>query len=712
MGSPWTQRSGIIPTDNFKIQPDLILQNPYGIFVEEIMYWCNTERLRIGMEPYPFYLYDDYALPDNLDDFKTENDKHWNGDDWQVEPSGNDPDTQKTPFAPDNDPAYTQLGGYYAFISNFIQDVAKSFNNTDPSGNPITSGHGLLQVMGMNGGAGHSAQVHSSISSLMGDSTPDTDADLNILRPKLGLACLTGNKIRVVNILGPMISDGTGANSGDSNIGDENKLNEFSFRDEDSFRLTGPSAMHFDGTWFWVVFGSFLRKFNKWGKAQLLVGDKYALALNGTATSLIGGSNVYYVAGGKMRKLVVPTDTDTEVVIKQYNTVGRTTGEIVDGCWWSDLSGGQQAMENIRWASYSDGAGIVDPELSDFNNGISRLVSSNIISSDLPLILKGDKLYGVNEGNFQTIPFVNTGEYYVDSTFNIDGGADDIITIGKPYPLTYYTNVEGKTPFNTSKRSNTFLKINGGTGEHGGLHNFATGDGYTLTNFYKYSPHPEPGEGNITTPEEDQFSISPGGLSVAHGLTVNLPAYGIGWAFRETSYIREFDLESYADEKALANMLSPQLKAIFYMNLGYPAVLTSIDGTVPGEGDEDDEDFEWESGDEPPASITLKANIYTGNWPPTTKEDLDAKGSEVFTYTHNGIKTFLEPGSPSLAYAEDPVNISDGDISDGKIRIIFSMERRDYLTDGFLDYPGPSDSCRDNCSATFGIGISQLYLEG
>ena len=167
MGSPWIQNSGIIPTDNFKIQPNLILQKPFGIFVEEIMFWIQQERARLGMQPSQFSLYDEWN-PDSADEVEGEPSEPVALHPGCTKELPSDfPDTQGVGFIPGAIAPETAFSGFYPFIINPMQDIVNALISVGTAGDPFKDDRGLLQMMNMVDGSGFTAQLSNTLSDLL-----------------------------------------------------------------------------------------------------------------------------------------------------------------------------------------------------------------------------------------------------------------------------------------------------------------------------------------------------------------------------------------------------------------------------------------------------------------------------------------------------------------------------------------------------------------
>lgn len=484
MSSPWTNHPAHIPTDNFKVQRDLFIQSPIGLFVEEVMYWIQQERRRFGMEDYPFFIYDELIFPSGSNPQSSVK-----GPGWIAEGSGATPiDTQKIAFDPIDDPFVLGKGFIEntgdAFICNYIKDIAESMLGTELfpfNTDPLSSGTGLGQVMGAiyTSGDGNTAQPRLNLSQLKTEKFPEFDTDLNTLRPKLGLAYLDDERIKIANILGPMVSDGLGNDSGGTTISDENILNDFKLKDENGEPLGTPTQVYIAGSLFgfgtiYGLFGSTLRVFDNFGRAGLIdIGpDIYSIALGSVDDFLVLGGTVFFISGGNLSKRFLAQPSSNIPITIDYisgdtglNPLGN--GDFVQRNSCTTFTPCTRLSLCNEYTALADGDPLATTELT----GIAKLVAANSIPNKLGYsfgLLIGSEIFLYNA----TSNLV-AGQVFLGQAF------DEVIPLGAPSTLTHFDTPSGTGFGNTA--FSTFLGISSNTGNHFGYHNLPENFGFNAS---------------------------------------------------------------------------------------------------------------------------------------------------------------------------------------------------------------------------------------
>lgn len=494
MGSPWTQHSGHIPNDNFKIQQDNFLSKPIGRFVEEIMYWANQERCRLGMTPWTYYLYDEYTPPPSGEPDESLHDG-WTPESGQ--PSGEDPDTQRISFTPgisggpsgfldDGTQAclpevtgsgvyLSNLVGYYAFLANYVTDIVDSFIGADPSGNPLSHKQGLFQNIyaDFEDSVQHFVpSPRTNFITLGNQDEPEFDVDLNMLRPKFCIACLDNDRIKIVNLMAPWTPIGGGENAGVNAVGNENILCNFGLRNEDDeLILTGANLLAYDNQLtpsFYIAYGATIRRFDTTGRAikHFNPGLDYTITLPFTPSSMqVDSDKIYYISAGNYYEFDIATETNEAFTIRKQSA-GRT---ILD---------------------YSPNVGDTGPDENDPNSVDDYVIDTLSFSSVVKFpstTMIGDIGLIDNTIMYLKPTTFTSGIGFVTQAIELNEEFENLVWCNNtPRALTHFTTVSGIDAFNNDEDFLIYLGTNGGDVTHLGFHtfsNFGGTDSFDIESF-------------------------------------------------------------------------------------------------------------------------------------------------------------------------------------------------------------------------------------
>lgn len=688
MTTPWTIDPPHALNDNFKIQPDLFLQEPYGFLVEEIMVWVDVQRAAIGMEPWgKWYLYDAYFPPSDPQKVMTSEDTSWNGAGWTVEMNNNftppplkiPGDTQRKKFTPSLSKP-SRLVGYDSFIANYIQDIAKAMAVVDPTGNPLSKDNGFLKAIGMTDYEGFASQPLGNPGSLQGDSQPDRDADLNGLRPKICLGCIVGNEIHIYNIM-PF---GGGALQGSRNL-----LCKYPFRDRFGSELDRtPTYMYVDGSFIYNLYGgNKVKKFTLYGKQLEWTTGVWERDLDGSTSHIIvSGSSIYYCSGGLYRINTTSSDTAQEVNIFAVN--GRS---------WNSISGGgnfsltTQATNIFYWvgpANIGDGLPDVNPPEISQETGFSRVIDGVSTGGGIGLIKDG-KIYKLDTaGTFEFLPYLQLGDLYVAEIYDPQESFQDYVPIEAPSPLIYTTNVAGKRTWTGHSVGKIFLNINENIASWREYYEMSITDSVSKMKRRHYDDILI----NVLLPEQidtRRCPENPGIEEIVSGGSAVMKGThwtdAISGTFGARLKAQERETRRFYKIDAQAIPFEPYGSKLLFITMSYNYVNYAYGGWEGGQGFCDAlPDFSEATIEERlaiwkfPSSVSLKK--YLGAWPPTTPADFDAIGSDVGTTILSNDRMVEAIDQPTLkeTFAVAPEPRADGYI----YFAVVNNTRHDWLTAG------------------------------
>ena len=715
MTTPWRIFPPHSVNDNFKIQQDFFLKEAHGILVEEIMVAVDDMRNTLGMQPWVWFLYDVYFAPDDLQLVMTAADQWWLGSPWQIEmifnpvppfiPLKIPDDTQRLVFSPSNAQPST-LVGFDAFIANYIQDIAKSMNDIEPIGLPLTAFNGVLRAIGMaTGDTEHSAQTTNSVQGLRTDPTPEFDADLNQLRPKICLACIvpgteedTAITCQIHNVF-PL--------PGGVLEGQRNMLNRFILRKDDDTPLTGVTVNHmfvtesFTATSvsMYVLYdGNKVRRFNQYGKAVAIFGSTFEVVLaQSTSHIWVSGSSIWYVSGGQLRRNTAGVDVDIEVNI--FEEIGRTVNQV---------SGGGSApvifTTSPNWFVGWSGLDNIGNGLPDVNDpvitqvtGFDRVLSPSFLNrsgSTGPLVKKGDEIFVLDTaGTFQFAPFLTLGEFYVLEKFAYSESFTDLFSLGKPDPFFFRVNEEEKEKWPGAITKKIFGRLNGNVLDWRMAHEITlfpgpvgdTTSAMSRTQEFDLIKQTIPSTifideaGRPTDPKAPEVFSFGSGTFVVKGLQYIDSLFAYLEVDRRRVY--KINMEGFVDEpyssKTIQLTFSFSRANIAQVGFTQPPIFgTSF---LPGDTDGSgivEENEQRAFIDQP---VTISVDRYAGKFPPVDESDFNSVGGNL--------AKFELPTNPNMIQAIDQPNLfstiivpNDVIRADGFMYIAISSDLREDFT--------------------------------
>jgi len=257
MGKFVTTDKLVRPTTNFHIRNGISddLKRPYSLFVEEIMFAINEQRIFYDMDEFQFFIYD---RPELDEDGKP------------IIPPGFeldlDEDVIRKPFTPTA--PFDQMIGTWAFVDSYIHDIAKAAGlnpilTTPDVNDPLQMGlfyfWGLGNVSFDDDNSAFDGIVERTVEELTTGIEPKFDNNLNTLIPKLTFACLFTDRIKIYDFGNAMLqaSDNQGPN-------DENIVNEWLLRDEDHDLIAQEAVWMrvFTGSIYVLFSNGIIRRYN------------------------------------------------------------------------------------------------------------------------------------------------------------------------------------------------------------------------------------------------------------------------------------------------------------------------------------------------------------------------------------------------------------------------------------------------------------------
>lgn len=667
--------------NTFKIQAsDKILALPWGLFPSEFHVAALAWRTFYGLDNPAASRYDHF---DDGDDAPVEDQLH---EGWEIEP---DPpggpgteDCQRVAWSPGDAEA---LKGLDSGKLNQIQDIVDLLDGSSPDGDPTHVEQGIAEVMGIDGLA-HDVELGAGFHAVPtpGSESPMKENYLNQCLLRVPVAVLRNDYVEVYDFLNAAHPDVS-----DHSIGPDNLMAKFVLRDEDGVRLTGLGIAWANTTHIVASIGDTLRKFDWEGRAVAFTGSVYTRTLSGVPTSLAGPSFLttdsitlwYSTAGGNLYLLSMNTGNSTQYTPQVPDAdfparVGSFTEEDVDlQASLGDGTRNAYGMSNIKFNTYDpsgDGSlseGAAPGELTV----LQKLGAGTIHWFDGRCIYYARSNGGSNRLAFEKI---DLGESFVQ-----------LVPVLGPEFLVFRDNAGGQPVWTGSLGSGqAWLGVTAaGDLVHIGLYldvsNPATtqikeGVRYinTLNATYPIRHAYQNGNG---WDEEDHTDHS--GDAVAHGITLVLndyssnPKTGLAyWTDQRASVVLEFNVEAFEIEP----LDSKQLRLILAFN--FPPLGTAVETTGASDGDTANvsppftHDTYNPSAPSDPAAIDVMVHVFNGPASPT-EDHLDSKGRQLFSGSYANDKVMTE------AYVTVK-DIRPGDInSDGTLRLIVSMARKDYL---------------------------------
>lgn len=438
MGSPWLIDANNVTVNHRRRRTAGGLTNGkrVGRQLEEIELFDDRFRAARGMNAVTRYRYDDDA-----------------NEGWAQEPGGTG-DVYREEYDPSA--AFDGLLHCHRRIAAQYNQVAKMQDMTDAGGDPaatglyqrLTGANSLVSFATLDAGGVTACETQPhTLAQLKTATTILYDEDLNILRPKLTIATLHTDRIKIWEIFGCMFPSASGVDSVE--LGPENLVGEALLRDEYFGKLTGATGFGrragADG--FYVAFGSTLRNYDQYLRPVAFTGSTYAITPtvgSGVITAVeYMGSRVWFIRGG-------------------FCYFMTTTGTGQTKAVWRD---------RVSPAS--------NPEISGF---------TDLIKGAIPSVVYNDQLLHLNNGDTATL-------YQDKPRFQLSAAGKKVVLLPYLVPLVYYFNSGGGATWGTGDRAFNMLEAqSGGDGQVYGTHqrqiNLSGGsdDVYTIRKFTDTTP--------------------------------------------------------------------------------------------------------------------------------------------------------------------------------------------------------------------------------
>ncbi|RKZ99080.1 MAG: hypothetical protein DRQ46_00190 [Gammaproteobacteria bacterium] len=465
MGTPYKVFEPRNPNDNFTIR--LQADEETGVLsqinikrrcgdIEQVALLINSIRTIANLNPWEWFIYRQTEPHKDDPDY----------DDWTPEPGEDPPKCWKKSYNPSTGLNSFAQKGYLHHCSDQYSDLAKGF--VESKADPKDSG-AFLNLCG--GGTpneddmgNHMIGGASSLSSLMNASQFRYDEQMNTMRPKLTIACLTSSKILIWNILGALFPLST-ASDNNKVEKPENLLCEFYLHNEFYDRIDGATAIgHTSGisNQFFVAFGNTIRKYSANGKPIVIYvddlgNDIYEIDANIGSGSITAIQNIFgsivFIKSGSLYALVFCSNgvARIELIIAKRSFDGDYEKEddfwIYKGVHYDKVTGLTDILDDI-----------FDTGTWDYNSAVvkgNQLITTSFVR--LRNIIGFSKEYieeTYKDGLNISISSSTTGE-----TFILPSSTNKLIMLLPKSPMM--TPFGNYTNYNTDYRDANFLDDKG-----------------------------------------------------------------------------------------------------------------------------------------------------------------------------------------------------------------------------------------------------------
>jgi len=703
MTTPWTEGEPSTAGDAFKIQKDCVLEEAFGVFVEEVMAHINDERNKLGLPKFQFFIYDIYITPEDPQQIKTAADKSWRGEPWEIEDIINNPlnpgDTQRLPFTP----AFggNQLNGFDSFIRNYITDIRDSLNDVTVTGDPLNISNGLANLLGfdLDDNVPNAAPLTTN---------PELEVHLNELRLKATIGCMVnGKEIHIYNVI-PM--------PGGKLQPAKSLINQFKLRDINGVLISGGQKAFIRDDNIFVSFDKKVKKFTNYGKQILWPGgeSERTLLVKPSKFVMVGDVIHYIQETSPANSYITNSSAAVNITqtIKQFKNVGREYRPVITPVFQGsvlfteaaipvDIVVGQVLYFGLADKELSDPVGVdsaFDAVVQDFDMDEVLRPGLEIGSTAGILFTKSGKIYGIkNTSLSEANPNLPQGTKIISEIHNPES-FNDIMVFDRPKQLFFFTNT-GSKPTWESNEATVWINLpgNGSVKYRTSLRpnlNISTAGMTTTRKYDKDKDEP------TSFVEPLQFSLSGVNIYLGKEYVFDGPNNGDTgqWRERETHTVFQLDMGPFLDE--IYTNKSFELVVSFDKKSFARIVFVDHD-------DSDGEDFVPPTGGPPfpPGfdfktlvldSQTINCNVYTGPFPPTDVSHFNLKGALLGSSVLSNVSRYITAdGQPSLKETYSvPASLIP---ADGILNIMFSpATRSDFQTTGLTSVS----------SRTFAIGIS------